>query len=55
MSNRGCGRDQFAVQSTRREKQSQALRERNLTRNIPVSDAPTVHPTSGGTRCQRLL
>ena len=31
------------VSSSCREKQTQALRGRNLTRNIPDSGAPTVH------------
>ena len=49
---RGCGRHPAAIRLKFREKQSQALRGRNLTRNIPVSDAPTVHQTSGGLCCQ---
>jgi hypothetical protein len=47
MSNCGCGRYPAAVRLMFREKQSQALRGRNLTRNIPDSDAPTVHQAPG--------
>ena len=42
-----CGRGS-GIGWSYREKRSQALRGRNLTRDIPASDAPTVHPAPDG-------
>jgi hypothetical protein len=42
----------FLVSAMRLEKRSQALRGRNLTRNIQADGAPMVHQVPGNFGCQ---
>ena len=55
MSNRACHEDHRTIRLIRPEKWRQALRGRNLARNIRVSDAPTAHQTLGGFLLPRVV
>src|SRR5579864_7890942 len=52
MSNCACDEHRETIRLSCPEKRRQALRGRNLTRNIRVSDGPTVHQTPGSSCSQ---